>query len=698
MPALALADSGISQEEAIQKIKDIIDTSSYDRFNINYNEYDGSKKVWDLNWSNTKAPYGSLSASIDAKTGNILNLYIFSGYDPDRKTSPIPKFNEEEALKIAEDFAKKLQPKEFAKTKLLNRDTPIYPMYSNIYRDSYSFNFSRMENDISVEGNGINITVDAHSGEIENYSFTWTWEPLPSAENIISIEGAEQVFQNEIGLKLMYRRYYDYRTQNDVIKLVYALGGRGNVLIDATTGKLLDENYYDLYSRDAAGESLKMISDLTPVELEELEVAKNCISKEAAINIVKKYISIPKDFDMRSANLYKDYENPDQKVWSLAWEKITESGKGGYINARVNAITSELLSFNIYEYGRNLKDFKQQYDRVAAQKIAEEFLRKHQPKRLENVIPDDRYQNVDSPEEVQEHSFNYTRLVNGIPYIDNGFYLEVDAETGKITSYQMNWHERDFPDPEGVIEKSDAETRFLKDIGLELAYTPVYNPKANISEYKLVYKLKPAASYTFDAFDFKPLDYNGKAIEEEILTNFTDIKGHWAENEIQLLVDLGIIKSEEKLFRPDDNITEGEFIKLLLIAKGQQISPDTIPIIRSESSDTKNDEEIHKYIDKAIKLGWVKENEAAISKILSREKAAAFVIRAMGYEQIASIPDIYKDLSKDFSSIKAEYKGHVAIAIGLKLLSANGGNFNPKGNVSRAEAATILVRMLKAGS
>lgn len=47
IPALALTDSGISQEEAIQKIKSIIDTSSYDRFDIYYNEYDKSK-VWEL--------------------------------------------------------------------------------------------------------------------------------------------------------------------------------------------------------------------------------------------------------------------------------------------------------------------------------------------------------------------------------------------------------------------------------------------------------------------------------------------------------------------------------------------------------------------------------------------------------------------------------------------------------------------------
>lgn len=698
LPVFALTDSGVSQEEAIQKIKGIIDTSSYDRFNINYNEYDGNRKVWDLNWSKTQAPYGSISARIDAKTGNILNLYIYKGYDPDRKTSPIPKFNEEEARKIAEDFAKKLQPEEFAKTKFLKRDLPVYPLESGIYRDSYSFNFTRMENDIPVDGDGIYITVDAHSGEIENYSFNWTWEPLPSAENIITLEEAKQIFQNDIGLRLIYRRYYDYRNQNDVVKLIYTLGKSGTFLIDATTGKLIDNEYYDLYSKEAAAGSAELDSQLTPVELEELEVTKNCITKDTAVDIVKRHISVPKDFALRSANLYKDYDNPDQKVWSLEWEKTTDSGEGGFIFAQVNAITSELLSFDIYEYGKTSQDFKQKYDRTAAQKIVEEFLKKHQPQRFESVVIEESYANVEFPEKVQSHSFTYTRMVNGIPYMDNGFYFTVDAETGKITRYRMNWHEKDFPSPEGVIEKAVAETRFLEDVGLELIYTSIYNPKANTSEYKLVYKAKPASSYTFDAFDFKPLDYSGRPIEEDIITNFTDIKGHWAEADIQLLIDLGVIKSEESLFRPNDNITEGEFIKLLMIAKGNRISKDTPPIIKLESGDTTNDEEIQKYIQGAVKLGWVKDNEASVSSPLSREKAAAFVIRAMGFEKIANISNIFKDLSKDASSINAEYRGHAAIAMGLKILSAADGNFNPKGNVSRAEGATIIVRMLKASS
>ncbi|MGI5858251.1 MAG: S-layer homology domain-containing protein [Tepidanaerobacteraceae bacterium] len=697
VPVLALTNTVISQEKAVEKVKNIFDTTSYDRFNINYNENDGKRKVWELNWSNTKSPYGSLSASIDADTGDILHIYMYKGYDPDRKTLPIPKYNEEEARKIAENFAKKLQPSEFAKTRLIDREEPVYPLERTSYRDSYYFNFTRIENDIPVEGNGINMRVGAHTGEIENYSFSWSWEPLPPAGNLISMEDAEKVFSDEVGLRLVYQRYFDYRTRDENIKLVYTLDGPRGVLIDAVTGKLLEDEYYDVYGRGAAEESMKMSdSGFTPVEIKEVEVTKNCISKEAAIDIVKKYISIPDGYKQRSANLYEDYDNPDQKIWNIDWQK-TDDDEGGSIYAQVHAINSELLSFNFYDYGRYSKEFKQKYGRAAAQKKAEEFLKKFQLNRFENVQLEEEREQVTSPEKIREHYFNYTRLVNDIPYTANGFNLTVDAQNGEITGYRMRWHDREFPNADEVLTKDDVDARFIKNVGLELVYASIYNSKEQTSNYKLVYKIKPSKSYTFDAFDFKPLDYSGKPVEEEIKTIFTDIKGHWAENDIQLLVNLGVIRSAEDKFRPDEDITEGDFVKLLMIAKNHRISDDTpIPIIKLESQDSQSNEDIQKYIDAALKLGWIKPGEAEVKRFLSREKATAFVVRAMGFEKVASLSDIYKDTVKDVASIKPEYKGHVAIAIGLKLLSsADDGNFKPKNSVNRAQAATILVRMLK---
>ena len=117
-------------------------------------------------------------------------------------------------------------------------------MEDTSYSDAYRFNFIRMENNIPVEYNGFNITVDAHTGEVESYDFNWSWDPLPSAEKIISLKEAEKIFQDNLGLKLVYQRYFDYRTREENIKLIYTLDYPREVLIDAITGKLIKNDYY----------------------------------------------------------------------------------------------------------------------------------------------------------------------------------------------------------------------------------------------------------------------------------------------------------------------------------------------------------------------------------------------------------------------------------------------------------------------
>ena len=92
----------------------------------------------------------------------------------------------------------------------------------------------------------------------------------------------------------------------------------------------------------------------------------------------------------------------------------------------------------------------------------------------------------------------------------------------------------------------DANTRFLEDPGLELCYVRIYNNKDDSYKCHLVYKLAQSPSFTFDAFDFKPLDYRGNPIEKNEETSYGDIKGHWAENEIQLLINMGVIKSKQQ--------------------------------------------------------------------------------------------------------------------------------------------------------
>lgn len=670
-PCFAQKNVSISQQEAISKVKKLFDTTSYDKFNINYTEQKG-KKFWDFDWSRTKEPYNSLNVTVD-EMGNITTIYNY--IDNKHKTSPIPTLSESEALEKAQEFIKKVQPSEFAKIKYVkDKNQSIH-----INQDYYYFDFIRVENGIPVEQNGFNITIDANTGDIRNYQFDWFYDTLPSTEGIIIKDKAEKIFKDLDALNLAYKKF----SGKDNIKLVYTLKNPEQILIDAKTGELITEehsHYYGSADKDM-GEDGKE-SSFTPEEQKEIEISKDCIDRNEAIKVVKKYVKIPESCAISHARLRQYYNNPNEKIWHISWDSESPD-KGISGNARVNAITSELIGFNIYDSKRYQKDFKQNYDRDAALKKAQTFVKKIQPDKFKNVKLTEE-KNIVQPKDKREYYFNFVRKVGEIPYIENGFSICVDSETGEIISYNMDWDDVIFPKAENVISKDKAYSKFLEDIGLELKYILIYNPDKNKTESFLTYKIGEFESLDFDAVDFKQLDYNGEFIEEKPEIRFTDIKGHWAQNDIELLARLGILSSDDK-FRPNLAITEGEFIKLLLLANNHRVSD-----VKKGSMD-----EIQKYIDLAIKMGWVKENEVSANNPLKREKMAAFLVRSLGFEKIASIPEIFNVRARDSKAITPKYKGHVSISLGLKLLTCNQENFNPKQNISRAEAVTSIVRLLK---
>lgn len=523
------------------------------------------------------------------------------------------------------------------------------------------------------------------------YRFKWSKASLPYKDGVISLEDAQKVFRDEKSLSLIYNRYFNYQTREEDVKLVYRVENPG-ILIDAFTGEI---HGYGIYGADLASKEMATSEargdGFTPVEQAEIDATKDCITKEAAVKAVEKYFKIPEGYRLSNARLYEAYRSPDQRIWTMDWNKESSDGQYGSVYAQVDALTSELISYRKYDDTMYSKEFKQKYDVKWAQSKAEEFLKEIQPQRFTSVKLEEPPKMTGAPEQVRQHNFNYVRYVNDIPYLANGFNLGIDAATGEITYYSMQWRNVYFPGPEGIIAQEKAEERFFEDIGLKLAYVGIYDPNTGETPYKLVYKINPAESYVFDAFKFVPLDYSGKPIEQHEKTVFTDIEGHWAQRDIELLVELGIIASEEGEFRPDETIPVGDFVKLLMIARGHRVPiyPPQRPMM-----DSTLDEETENYYNAAKKLGWIKEGEFSVEDYLSRQGAAVLLVRAQGYQSVAALQGIYQVPASDSASVKADYRGHVAIALGQGLLGKIDDNFYPEAPITNAQAATVLVRLL----
>lgn len=97
--------------------------------------------------------------------------------------------------------------------------------------------------------------------------------------------------------------------------------------------------------------------------------------------------------------------------------------------------------------------------------------------------------------------------------------------------------------------------------------------------------------------------------------------------------------------------------------------------------------------ERFINQGILKEEEKNMEAKITREEAIKYVIRAFGQEPLEDIGDIYKIDYEDADEISVNLKGHIAIAKGLGFISGK-GNFRPKDNLTREEAAIIIYNIL----
>ena len=76
---------------------------------------------------------------------------------------------------------------------------------------------------------------------------------------------------------------------------------------------------------------------------------------------------------------------------------------------------------------------------------------------------------------------------------------------------------------------------------------------------------------------------------------------------------------------------------------------------------------------------------------LSRENSAIYLIRIMGIEEVAKLEGIYKS---KFSDVE-ENIGYISILNAMGVFNGDeNGNFNPKKNLTRADAMIVIYNYL----
>lgn len=658
--AFAATEDSTRMAEALEKVKQKIDVpEEWNQFESSI--LDDETLFYSFVWRN-KNGTGSLRVTADANGA----VSAYSVYDSTivYDQNEINALTLQEAKNTADTFLQKLMPEKYERLQ--------YTDGTNRGSSRYAYTYQHVENGYPVNKEYVNVTVNildkqAVITNVQTSKWTDTGFTVPTEK--IGLEKAREIYRQGGEYELQYLRNY----KDNSLYLAY-VPKNGTKYIDASTGEMIKPDLYaDLYrgmssgaSADAENSAALKDNGFTEEELAELSKIEGLLSTEEVWTNIKQMpeISIDKDSSILSQKLARKEKDSETYYMTLTFG----NGKiqNGYVT--VDAKTGELICYSKYDEAKADRAEEKQLTEEQKQQFktaADAFLQKYAPENFSQT----RYEEVTN-NGTDRAVVRYTRLIQDIPYYNNGITLTYDTVTKKVISMYSTMED---------IHKTAQPSEVT--ISQDDAYTLVFDTAKMVEKYVLVNK-KPVLVYTLD--NLNAVDVNavtGKVIRAngtpytEPFEGYTDISGHWAEQYINRLAERDIIFGTTE-FMPDKTITQAEYLSLLYsISYGAE------------------NQSIDDVYDSMIRMKVLTKEEKDPNKAVTKEEALVYLFNLEGYGDIAGLPGIFVTGFADEAKIKRI--GYVAIAKGMGVVTGNDENeFRPGDAVTRAEAAAILYKYL----
>jgi hypothetical protein len=313
---------------------------------------------------------------------------------------------------------------------------------------------------------------------------------------------------------------------------------------------------------------------------------------------------------------------------------------------------------------------------------------------------------------------NFTRVSN-VYWLSGGIgetTMPYSPATNGLVPYSV---EGAFGDPMFSSERKVTPTQRGK---LTLAYNPSVVDDAGYSITVFRYNDKREWENIGGEVDAKnhtvtvPFDEFGYYMVMKMSRGYSDITNHgWARNILNALYSKGFMNNVRfEQFGADDQTTRGEFATLLVKGLNLPLSytdrntfVDLVPTARSATWD-------YEHIETAAKAGIVTgltDGVFAPDQPITREQAAVMIARALKLKLAPTDQKLKDTLAKAFldsgkmdiyslSSIDAVTKAKIMAGAPVNIQGQKKPlfNFNPKSNMTRAEAGKIAVELLKKGT
>ena len=181
--------------------------------------------------------------------------------------------------------------------------------------------------------------------------------------------------------------------------------------------------------------------------------------------------------------------------------------------------------------------------------------------------------------------------------------------------------------------------------------------------------------------------------------SFSDVSGeHWAKEAVEALAEKGIISGfGDGTFKPDNNVTREEFVKMAVVAFGIPYEGKSCAFL-----DVFENDWFRPYVGAAQEYGLVNgiaDDIFGIHKEITRQDAAVILKRIADYKGIAL------DAIREYDEFTDgnEIGGYAADAVkdlycGGVISGKGGGYFAPEDTCTRAEAAKMIYGIVEGGS
>ena len=188
-----------------------------------------------------------------------------------------------------------------------------------------------------------------------------------------------------------------------------------------------------------------------------------------------------------------------------------------------------------------------------------------------------------------------------------------------------------------------------------------------------------------------------------LAATYSDVpENAWYTGYVNKISELkGFAGYEDGTFRPDNQITQEEFVKTVVaLTVGEQ--PEATGENTSPKRSWKNcwDSWAQPYLNKAMEMGLITEEDTDFrynGLPCTRGNMAKIATRAFEYLKEEDIADTstYATKLKDYSDIPDKFKKYVLQAYGKGIISGyEDGTFRSDGILTRAEASSVLVRLI----